>query len=69
MEAGQPTTVVAHQMVEVTEEHIYGGDVTELSSVMNELVGQVEVEAETFDSVGNRKKADEVVNDINKVCA
>ena len=53
----EPVMDISHSMVEITEEDLYGGDVAELTKVMQELVA--EVETEEYD--------EEMVNEVNEV--
>ena len=53
----EPVMEISHSMVEITEEDLFGGDVAELTKVMQELVE--EVETEVYD--------DEIVNGLNEV--
>ena len=53
----EPVMDISHSMVEITEEDLFGGDVAELTKVMQELVA--EVETEEYD--------EEMVNEVNEV--
>ena len=53
----EPVMDISHSMVEITEEDLFGGDVAELTKVMQELVA--EAETEEYD--------EEMVNEVNEV--
>lgn len=59
---------IGSSMVEITENDLYGGDVAELTKAMNELVTEVEIEAENFDEENLEYRATESVVSVNEVC-
>ena len=54
----EPVMDISHSMVEITEEDLFGGDVAELTKVMQELVQEIETE-EYEDEM--------VINEVNEV--